>query len=589
MRGRIALAVSCSVLVTACADNTPTENSPTPIRSAVVVSTPVLINEVMADPSAVADASGEWFEVHNYGTSAVNLQGWSIASGNDAAQTISTSISVAAGGYVVLSNNSNKRKNGGVVVAYQYAGINLANSADWLALRDGTGATVDSVAWSSMPSGASRGVKTPQTDNTIVGGSNWLTQTTVIGKGGDKGTPNAQNDGYAPPPGEIATVVVTPATASVQMGSATGFVASARDSSGTLVSTTFSWSSSDNSVASVDASGSTTGLNVGSAQIRATAPNGVYGEATVTVTSSGGTGSGSEVVVKILDIGQGDAEYIANGNSKVIIDGGPDTTTFRQRLDELGLQNTTIDYVILSHEHLDHYSGLRELFKSSRNLTIRYFFENKNSSTAITLGELRDSINARANRGELIYRDSDDPCGNGSAICTFVLDGGAIMHVMKPNPNGTSPNDRSTPVKLIGPDSASFTMWFAGDGQHEEIDWFDSTGYDVNPGMDVDVLKGDHHGSCNGVTNRYLDLLSPDWVTFGVGANNTYGHVNTQTKDLLTARNIPWYRTDENGTITITAPGTPGSGYTISAGHGGASLGGTADRASTASECNPIP
>ena len=588
MQLKHALAITSAVLLTACADKLPTQSpEPLPARSTVAATTEIIVNEVMADPSAVTDDMGEWFEVHNYGGSSVDLQGWTIASNNDAAHTIATSVSVPAGGYVVLAINSNKRKNGGVTAGYQYVGINLANSADWIALRDNTGATVDSVAWTSMPSGASRGVLTPQNDNTSVGGSNWQTQTSTFGKG-DKGTPAAQNNGYAPPPGEITIVTVSPDSTNVAVAGQTAFSATARDANGATVTTTFTWSSSNTAVASVDNNGTVTGVATGTAQIRATAPNGVFDEAKITVTTSGGGGVAS-LQVHILDVGQGDAQYITNGASRVIIDGGPDTTAFRQHLDALGLSNTTIDVVILSHEHFDHHSGLRELFKKSRNLTIRYFFENKNTYSNAALQQLRDSINARASRGELIYRDSDNPCGNNSAICTFVLDGGAKLHIMKPNPNGTSPNDRSTPVKLVGADSASFSMWFAGDAEHEAIGWFDTTNYDLAPGMNVDVLKADHHGSCNGITNRYADLLSPSWVTFGVGGSNTYGHVHQQTKDLFNARGISWWRTDLNGTITITAPGTPGSGYSFNVQRGNANLSGSTDKTSAQSQCNPLP
>ncbi|HYE94013.1 MAG TPA: hypothetical protein VEA38_23480, partial [Terriglobales bacterium] len=218
----------------------------------------------------------------------------------------------------------------------------------------------------------------------------------------------------------------------------------------------------------------------------------------------------------------------------------------------------------------------------------RYVFENRDAGTAVSLAELRDSINANVSRGQTILRDTDDPCGDGSDVCTIALAGGAQLHVMKPDPGATDPNNRSTPVKLVGPDSASFTMWFAGDAEHEAIGWFD-TGADYDgpggPGMDVDVLKGDHHGSCNGVTSRYLDLLTPEWVTFGVSSTNTFGHVHGQTKDLLDSRSIPWYRTDENGTITFASPGTAGGGYTVAVERGGASMNGDADAYASATTC----
>ena len=596
LRSRWAVALSAAALfVTSCAERSPLAPSVTPLsRSASVTGPLLVINEVMADPEKAGDENGEWFEVHNAGSVAVNMQGWKIVSSNDAEHTIATSVNVAAGGYAVLARNGSSAKNGGVNENYTYGTtLNLANAADWLILRDGSGATVDSVSWSSMPTAATRGVKDPTSDNTLVGGANWQTATSTYGKG-DKGTPGAVNDGYTAPAQPVATVTVTPSSASIVEGTTQQFTAVAKDANGNTVSTTFTWTSSTTSVATVSASGLATAVSAGSATITATSANGVAGSASLTVTTGGGGGGGggtpAELVVRVLDIGQGDANIITNGASKVIIDGGPDAIRFGFLLDSLGLNNTTIDVVILSHEHQDHHSGLRELFKTSRNITVRYFFENKNVYSNIQLAELRDSINARVSRGTLIYRDTDDPCVNGAPLCTITMDGGAKLHVMKPNPAGTTANNRSTPVKLVGPDSASFSMWFAGDAEHEAISWFDTgANYDVAPGMKVNVLKSNHHGSCNGVMNRYADLTNPDYATMSVGASNTYGHIHNQTKTLWSGRAKPWYRTDQNGTITFRSPGTVGGGYTVAVGKGSVSMSGGTDGTSSQTQCNPIP
>jgi len=303
---------------------------------------------------------------------------------------------------------------------------------------------------------------------------------------------------------------------------------------------------------------------------------------TAVVTDSGGP----ELIVRLLDVGQGDATYIRNGSSRVLIDGGPDTATFGRYLDSLNLNNSTIDVVILSHQHLDHYSGLRELFRTARHIHVRYFFENKDPAPAVTLATLRDSILSRMDKDSLIYRDTDDPCSDGRHICTITMNGGATLHVMAPFPNGESPNNRSTAVKLIGPDSASFTMWLAGDAEHEEIAWFESAGYDRNPGMRVNVLKADHHGSCNGVTPRYLALLRPDWVVASVGARNEYGHMHTQAKNIYRNAGVPWYRTDQNGTITIRSPGNSRGGFTITPERRGRDLDGPSDRVSGQPGCS---
>jgi competence protein ComEC len=299
------------------------------------------------------------------------------------------------------------------------------------------------------------------------------------------------------------------------------------------------------------------------------------------VTDSGGP----ELIVRLLDIGQGDATYIRNGSSRVIIDGGPDTATFGRYLDSLRLNNTTIDVVILSHQHLDHYSGLQELFKTARHIRVRTFFENKDPAPAVTLAALRDSILSRMDRDGLIYRDTDDPCTDGRRICTITMTGGAKLHIMAPMPNGGKPNNRSVAVKLIGPDSSSFTMWLAGDAEHDEIAWFGSTGYDLNPGMRVNVLKANHHGSCNGVSPGYLALIQPQWVVASLGARNDYGHMHTQAKDIYKQANTLWYRTDQNGTITIRSPGVAGGGFTITPERQGVDLDGPSDRVSHQSDC----
>jgi competence protein ComEC len=296
---------------------------------------------------------------------------------------------------------------------------------------------------------------------------------------------------------------------------------------------------------------------------------------------------GSELIVNVLDVGQGDATYIRNGSSRVLIDGGPNPATLGRYLDQLGLDNSTIDVVILTHQHLDHYSGLRELFRTSRHIHVRYFFENKDPSAAVTLAQLRDSILSRMDRDSLIYRDTDDPCSNGRPICTITMSGGARLHILAPLPSGDKPNNRSAVVKLIGPDSASFTMWLAGDAEHEEIAWFEQTGYAQNPGMGVKVLKADHHGSCNGVTPRYLTLTHPQFVVVSLGASNGFGHMHTQAKRIYRNAGVPWYRTDQNGTITIRSPGTADGGYTITPEHNGTDLDGPSDRRSRQTGCRP--
>ena len=306
-------------------------------------------------------------------------------------------------------------------------------------------------------------------------------------------------------------------------------------------------------------------------------------------TTHAGAPGPHELVVRVLDVSQGDAILIQNGGSTVLVDGGPDPQALGSYLDAFGLNGGTVDAVILSHAHADHYQGLRELFASRRHITVRFFWENQDASPNSTLATLRDSIAARAEAGSLVYRDTDDPCANGTPVCTVTLKGGAKLEIMRPDPQGPGANNRSPAIKLVGPDSASFTMWMAGDAEHEAIDWFDRTGYSRDPGMRADVMKADHHGSCNGVTDRYLDLVRPKQLVVSVGAENDYGHMHAQAKAAYTRHDVPWYRTDQNGTINIRSPGTPGGGYTVSVERGVVSASGPSDRHANSLKCRGMP
>lgn len=167
----------------------------------------LVITELMVDPRAVADEHGEWIEVHNPGTSALELRGWTLASRNDAPHRIAAPVTLPAGGYAVLARSADTAANGGVRVAYAYgSALSLGNSGDWVALRDAAGVTIDSVAWEgTLGSGASRALTDPAAENADARGAAW--QPSIAGFGaGDRGTPGAPNrtPGTLAPPDPLA-------------------------------------------------------------------------------------------------------------------------------------------------------------------------------------------------------------------------------------------------------------------------------------------------------------------------------------------------------------------------------------------------
>lgn len=286
------------------------------------------------------------------------------------------------------------------------------------------------------------------------------------------------------------------------------------------------------------------------------------------------------LVVKVLDVGQGDAILVENGGSRALVDGGVDPAVLGRHLDALGLDAGTIDVVVVTHPHLDHYNGLRELFRSRRRMTVRYLFEAKDRSPNRTMNELRDSIAARARRRELEWRDADDPCGDGRAGCTVTLRGGARLTVLRPFPDDTAaPNNRSVAVRLESADS-SFAMWLAGDAEREAMAWMERSGYP----MRAQVLKANHHGSCDGISRSYLARVRPQLAVLSLASPNDYGYVHAQTARALEQARVPWLRTDVNGTVTITAPGRAGA-FDVAVERGGRSARGPSDRVSRDDKC----
>ena len=109
----------------------------------------------------------------------------------------------------------------------------------------------------------------------------------------------------------------------------------------------------------------------------------------------------------------------------------------------------------------------------------------------------------------------------------------------------------------------------------------------LRAGVDLraDVLKGDHHGSCDGVSASYLRRVAPSLVVMSLAAENDYGFVHTQTTRLIEAAGARWLRTDQNGTITITAPARDGRPWEATVERGGWNPRGPSDRESRDGKC----
>lgn len=154
----------------------------------------VVITEYMANPDAVLDGVGEWFEV--YFAQAADLNGLQIGeSSNPAASTVTSAdcIPVTAGSYVVFAKSSDSLVNGGMTNVTYTPSFGLTNAgADTIAV--GYADTVfDEITCSSVSIGISTSLSltaldTTQNDNP----ANWCDSVAAYGDG-DLGTPGLAN------------------------------------------------------------------------------------------------------------------------------------------------------------------------------------------------------------------------------------------------------------------------------------------------------------------------------------------------------------------------------------------------------------
>ena len=104
----------------------------------------LLITEIMANPSAVSDANGEWFEIFNPTSDSISLEGIFLsddgAGNNHTFSNIGGNLLVGSGEYFVLARNGNTLTNGDFTADYVYGSdFSLTNIDDEIVFSDALG------------------------------------------------------------------------------------------------------------------------------------------------------------------------------------------------------------------------------------------------------------------------------------------------------------------------------------------------------------------------------------------------------------------------------------------------------------------
>lgn len=236
-----------------------------------------------------------------------------------------------------------------------------------------------------------------------------------------------------------------------------------------------------------------------------------------------------------FDVGQGDAALISlPSGPRLLVDAGPRGCGIDTLL--LNRHVSTLDGVVLTHPHEDHYGGFREVL------------------AAATVGRLYLPEGTVGGTGwETLLHFIIDTAGIDTALLpagrTLYKSGEAAVVCLWPPADPVSceedsVNARSLVLEVIFGRSRLFLtgdLPFCGERTLIEWQW-------LKPAT---VLKIGHHGSRTSTSASMLALLSPVAAIVSAGGGNGYGHPSSETLDRIETSGARLYRTDRSGTVTF--------------------------------------
>ncbi len=235
--------------------------------------------------------------------------------------------------------------------------------------------------------------------------------------------------------------------------------------------------------------------------------------------------------VTALDVSQGQSIVFSSGRACVVVDCGGRSTVedpgdlAARKL--LAQGHRSLDLLVLTHPHDDHVNGVLRLMHwlPVRTLVIP-------AAADTTKAPLSDILAlAEENHTAVVRVDAE----------RMLTAGGISVHLY-PEPCAGQEDGSMIVLTSIG----AYDTLVPGDvDSAAEAKFLSGCTF-----PDVELLLVGHHGSKRSTSDAWLDAIAPDAAIISVGYNN-YGHPTAETLERLQAHNIPIYRTDQMGDITV--------------------------------------
>ncbi len=237
-----------------------------------------------------------------------------------------------------------------------------------------------------------------------------------------------------------------------------------------------------------------------------------------------------DLTVRFLDVGQGDATLIQHPDGTAILfDGGPPEAGVTRLLRRAGVRRLAL--VVATHASRDHHGGLPAVL----------------SDFPVEL--LLDGGDGTRDPGYRALLAEADRRGVRRLPAVAPLDlraGGLHVRVLSPPPRppGPPPEDPNPRAITAVVSAGDFELLLSGDAESPTLG--------ALPLPDVDALKVPHHGSADPGLPTVLERARPELAGIEVGRGNGYGHPAPETLGALRAAGVRTYRTDRDGTVSVT-------------------------------------
>lgn len=253
----------------------------------------------------------------------------------------------------------------------------------------------------------------------------------------------------------------------------------------------------------------------------------------------------ADLTLRFLNVGQGDAVLVTTPDGKSMLYDAGKGRTAAELLSQYGVRQ--LDLAVMSQGDADHIGGFEFV---AQQFKPRAVLNNGLAKSTATYGRVIAAFKAAGTPGILA---SERSINLGSQVKLQVL----------PAPSGVPKSNQNANSVGLLLTYGKFKAFLGGDAEPLTTQgWARRYPSQLS---NVQVYKALHHGSKHNDSLSFLQLVRPQTVVIGVGPNN-YGHPSAEALALYQKVNANVFRTDLNGTVTITVK-TDGT-YTVAAERG---------------------